>query len=190
MSSFLEHIQTRSFGLLGYDQDEGIAWVDYEEEIVTFPLWNLSGQLVGYQQYNWDKPKARQNKPREQKYFTYTPKQTIGVYGIDMLPSNPRETVYLVEGVWEALVGWSFGLPCIAVLGVTSKPNKDLHNFISSLPYNVVSLCQPDKAGVGLSKLANRSLTLAADLDDCLLSKGWLGVPEELVYDIKYGGSY
>ena len=181
---FLEHIRDRSFGLLGSQQDESIAWVDYLEEVVTFPLWNLSGQLIGYQQYNWDKPKNRQNNSKGQKYFTYLPKGSIGVYGLDLLPQGYSGPICLVEGIWEAIIGHCFGIPCLAVLGVSSRgTDKQTMNWLNSLPNEIIPLCQDDKAGVALSKCnLSKAIFLKGDLDDLLLEGGgWMAIPQELI---------
>lgn len=57
------------------------VWLDDENEILTFPLWNLSGQLVGYQQYNWKSTKDKRNKT-DGRYWTYTTAKSLGVFGM------------------------------------------------------------------------------------------------------------
>ena len=42
--------------------------LDEAEGVVTFYLWNLSGQLVGYQQYRPSGEKKPQNNPKQGKY--------------------------------------------------------------------------------------------------------------------------
>lgn len=44
--------------------------LDFDEQVATFYLWNLSGQLVGYQQYRPDAPKHHA-EPKLARYFTY-----------------------------------------------------------------------------------------------------------------------
>ncbi len=178
--NFLEHLEDRSFGI-GMQADGKYYYVDMENEVVTFPIWNLSGQMLGYQEYKWLKPKTHGNCPRDQKYYTYLPKQVLGVYGLDQLPENYLGTIYLVEGAWEVIYGGVFGLPCVAVLG--NNP-KQLKNWITSIPNRVVSLCQPDSAGKKLANLSKQPpIYLDGDLDDCLRNGGWWGVPNELVLD-------
>lgn len=182
MSEFTDHISDRSFGLLGEEGEDSLSWVDYKEEVVTFPLWNLSGQMVGYQQYNWRMPKSRGNNPKEQKYYTHLPKGTIGVYGLDLLEEGYLGTIFLVEGIWEAFMGMCFGIPCIAVLGVGRKGvSKQTKLWLDTLPNVIVPLCQADEAGKGLAKIRPRhAITLSQDLDDCLRNSGWWGIPREV----------
>jgi len=169
--SFENHIYERSYSLLEGDFPDGlIAFVDYDQEIVTFPLWNLSGQWVGYQTYRWDKEKVRQGDPREMRYFTYLPKQALGVYGLQYLRDGYTGPICLVEGIWVAIVGVAHGLPCVAVLG--NNP-KQLRNWLYSLPNKIIPLCQPDDAGRKLANMApNNAIMLDGDLDDVLISKG------------------
>lgn len=177
---FIKHIQSRSLGLLGFDTDEGFGYVDYEEEVVTFPLYNLSGQMLGYQAYRWDKDKVRNNpNPRMQRYFTRLPKETLAVYGLHLLPEGYLGPIFLVEGVWEAIVGYFFDVPCLAVLG--SDP-KGLMNWVHSISNPVIALVQPDSAGQKLKKYGkNGYIQLEGDLDDIFTKRGGFGVPEELI---------
>lgn len=59
--------------------------LDEEEGVVTFYLWNLSGQLVGYQQYRPKGEKRPQNNPKEGKYYTYRGLPTLAVWGVESL---------------------------------------------------------------------------------------------------------
>lgn len=153
-------------------------WVCNESEIITFPLWNLSGQLIGYQAYNWrgDKNLRKGYNPREQKYFTRLPKGSDGVFGLDLIPEGYQGPIYLVEGVWEALAGHNHGLKCLAVLGCNPKSMK---KWLDTIPNDVIVLAQPDSAGQKLKKFAkSRSIQLSGDLDDVLHIEGLKGIPE------------
>jgi hypothetical protein len=171
VSKFLNHLQERVL----YDPSElerdGSAWIDKENEVVTFPLWNLSGQLVGYQKYRWDKPKANSNNPLEQRYFTRLARGVIGIYGLQNLPVGYLGPIYIVEGVWEAIVGDSYGITCVAILGVNKAGvSKSVLGWINSLPNDIIPLCQADKAGQCLSKInPNRAIYLQKDLDDLII---------------------
>lgn len=175
--TFLEHIQDRGWCMLGFDDDpKSIGYVDYENEVVTFPLWNLSGQFSGTQIYRWDKSKDAQRNPHDQKYFTYAPRGNISVYGLQLLPDSYLGPIYLVEGIWEVIAGCFFGIPCVAALG---RNPKHLMNWINSIPNPVVTLSQPDEAGKDLRKYGkNGYIDLDKDLDDCLRNGGWFGVPD------------
>ena len=98
------------------------------------------------------------------------------MYGLQFLPERYTGDIYLVEGVWEAVVGWCFGIPCVAVLGCNPKSYK---NWLNCLPNKIIPLCQPDDAGKKLASFGN-AIFLDGDLDDCLIKAGWCGLPEEM----------
>lgn len=155
---FREHLDKRRMGV-------DVGWVDYFDEVVTFPLWNLSGQLLGYQQYRWDMPK-KGNKPYMNKYFTYLPKGTLAVFGLEYIPENYRGDVIVVEGIWEAVALMSIGKTAIAVLGNNPKP---LRQWLSIMPWNVIPYCQPDKAGKKLANLyPENAVFFDKDLDEII----------------------
>jgi hypothetical protein len=171
VSKFLNHLHDRSLFDPSVLEREGSAWIDEENEVVTFPLWNLSGQLVGYQRYRWDKPKANGNNPLEQRYFTRLERGVIGVYGLQSLPKGYLGPIHVVEGIWEAIVGNSHGLACVAILGVNKAGvGKPILGWINSLPNDIIPLCQPDKAGQCLSKVnPDKAIYLQKDLDDLII---------------------
>jgi len=161
--SFEEHLERRRMGV-----NAGI--VDYFDEVVTFPLWNLSGQMQGFQQYRWDMPK-KGNRPYLNKYFTYLPKGSLAVFGLEYVPECYCGDVIVVEGVWEAVALISTGTVAIAVLG--NNP-KQLRTWLNSTTWNVVPYCQPDEAG---KKLANLNKANAVFFDKDL---------DEIVQEGKY----
>ncbi len=62
-----QHLADRYF-----DTNLHPAWFDRAGEVVTFPMWNLSGELVGYQTYRPNGDKKKFNNPHEGRYYTYT----------------------------------------------------------------------------------------------------------------------
>jgi hypothetical protein len=175
VSKFLNHLQERVLFDPSELERDGSAWIDEENEVVTFPLWNLSGQLIGYQKYRWGKPKGKpkhgSNNPLEQRYFTRLARGVIGVYGLQNLPVGYLGPIYIVEGVWEAVVGNSYGITCVAILGVNKAGvSKSVLGWINSLPNDIIPLCQADEAGQFLSKInPNRAIYLEKDLDDLII---------------------
>lgn len=118
-------------------------------DVLTFYLWNLSGQLVGYQQYRPDGNKLERRNPREGKYFTYTSKHyPLAAWGLELL--NPKSRViYLVEGVFKACRFHNYGMNALAVLG--NNP-KHLRSWLRSLGYHIHVVCDGDAAGKKLAK--------------------------------------
>lgn len=74
-----KHLRSRHFNL-----DLHRALLDEELGVASFLLYNLSGQLVGYQQYNPLGDKKVFNSKLGGKYYTYRNKNqpTIAIWGI------------------------------------------------------------------------------------------------------------
>lgn len=123
-----------------------------EDSCATFLLWNLSGQLVGFQQYRPYCVKARNNHPRGMRYFTYRSGSTLGLFGIESLHLTPN-VVFVTEGVFDATRLTSLGVSAIAVL--SNDPAKEVSNFLRSLARKVVVVCDNDSAGRKLAKFGD-----------------------------------
>lgn len=131
------------------------VYVDHDS--ATFLLWNLSGQLVGYQVYRPDKEKSRSGEPRDRRYFTFVSRfggssPTIAVWGLETL--DARKPVYICEGIFDACRLHSLGLSAIAVLGNNPKP---LQGWLSCLPQKKIAVCDGGSAGAKLSDFADES---------------------------------
>ena len=146
-----------------------------EKFCVVFPLWNLSGQMVGFQTYNPFKPKHDNNlNPVELRYHTYvrrdqeTNSTNIAVFGVDLLDFK-QKFVFVVEGVFDACKLHNLGLNALAVLTSDAERYK---SWLWSLGFVVVPVCEDDYncAGLKLSLLANTNeviyLSNGCDLGD------------------------
>jgi hypothetical protein len=160
LTEFLTHLHHRC-----KQPAEHLGVVDAEQELFTRYIYNLSGQVVGYQAYNWRADK----KPKKDvtgRYWTWLSKTdgkttALGVMGLEHVRWG--ETLYLVEGQFEQATAAAYGLNCVAVL--TNNP-KHLRNWVAAYPAPVVALCQDDAAGRKLANLADRAVMLPRDLDE------------------------
>lgn len=128
--------------------------LDEETGVVTFYCWNLSGQLVGYQQYNPNGDKKVFNSKMEGKYYTYRNKNvpTVVVWGVESLYQSTG-VVYLTEGVFDAARMTNVGASALATLA--NNPPKDYRNFLQLLNRPVVAVCDNDDAGKKLAKFGD-----------------------------------
>ncbi len=126
--------------------------VDEEARVATFYLYNLSTQLVGYQQYRPEGEKKPQNNPKEGKYFTYRKQPTLAVFGVESLHLSPN-VVFLTEGVFDACRLTERGYSALAAL--SNNPTHDLRNFLTCLNRRVVAVCDNDVAGRRLAKFGD-----------------------------------
>ena len=147
MYTVLEHLKDRHV-----DLNLHRPWIDEDERVAVFYLYNLSGSIIGYQQYRPDADKVKDNHPKEGRYFTYRKQPTLAVWGVESLHLTPH-VVFLTEGVFDAARLTQRGYSALAVL--TDDPTKDLRNWLSMLHRKVVAVCDNDKAGRRLAKFGD-----------------------------------
>jgi hypothetical protein len=138
----LAHLHSRSL-----NPDRYQTSVFWDDSVANFYLWNLSGQLVGYQQYRPDGNKKECNDRDLGKYYTYN-KDNLAVWGLETLKYR-SDILFITEGVFDAVKFHALNLPAIAVLA--NNP-KSLRPWLFSLPRVTIAACDDDDAG---RKLAN-----------------------------------
>lgn len=158
----LEHLQSRRY------TPELYTGFSYTNGVASFPLWNLAGQRVGYQEYRPGGTK-QSNVPREAKYFTYTTDKAVTAFGLDLL--TPSTVCFLVEGVFDAVELHNQGVNCLAVLN--NNP-KHLRSWLHTMPYYYVALADGDAAGRMLGKVSHDTVYLPEGKDPGDMSSEWL----------------
>jgi hypothetical protein len=128
--------------------------LDKELNIATFLLYNLSGQLVGYQQYNPSGDKKIFNSKLEGKYYTYRNKNqpTVAIWGLESyyVSTGP---IFLTEGIFDACRMTNVGQSAFATLA--NNPPKDYRNWLMMLNRPIVVVCDNDAAGRKLAKFGD-----------------------------------
>lgn len=147
MNTIVEHLKGRHV-----DLELHRPWIDEDERVATFMLYNLSEKIIGYQQYRPDADKTKNNHPKEARYFTYRKQPTLAVWGVESLHLTPH-VVFLTEGVFDAARLTERGYSALAAL--TNNPTKDLLNWLSMLNRKVVAVCDNDAAGRRLAKFGD-----------------------------------
>ena len=137
--------------------------------LVTFLLYNLSGQVVGYQRYNHTFPSAypgdgRQNNLRDRRYYNYVTQGQIGVFGLETFTLNVP-CVFITEGVFDAARLTKRG--CCAFAMLTNNPSTSMRNFLMCLGKPIIAVCDNDPSGIKLRKAGHCFETVPAkDLGD------------------------
>lgn len=164
MNDLLSHLYERRFPF-----SPNYVWFDYDEHLITFPLWNLSGNMVGFQQYRPGASKEKKNSPREGKYFTYRNKGQVSVWGLESW--HYSNTLFLTEGIFDACRLIDKGFSAVAALA--NDPNNSTKRWVASVRHYrpVVAVCDGDAAGVKLKKLAHDSFVCPPSQDFSDLSE-------------------
>ena len=140
------------------------VWLDEVKQVATFPLYNLAGSLLGYQQYRPDGSKEVNNDPREGKYFTRKPNNPEPSYwGVESW--NLSNTLFLVEGLFDAARLTSLGYSALATF--TNNPGSNFLGFVSLVKKMrpVVVVCDNDVAGIKLAKYGHLHTTMQSGKD-------------------------
>jgi hypothetical protein len=159
MKSVLQHVQDRHV-----NTDLHSVWVDELYRVASFPLWNVSGQMVGYQSYRPEATKVRKNDLKG-KYYTYrgeklVPKrsQTVAVWGMESWRLS--NTLFAFEGIFDAARVTELGFSAVALL--SNDPDTSVKNWLACVRQTrpVVTVCDPGRAGAKLAKVGTYSHTV------------------------------
>lgn len=156
MTSMHEHLKSRWLDLSLYSN----IYVD--DEIVAFPMYNLSGKCYGYQCYNPTQPKKEVGDYKKQKYFSWTTKpcasrdSELVVWGLETV--NWLDPFFFItEGIFDACRLHWHGLPAVAMMGCNPV---HLGGWLMAMPQHKIACVQGDKPGKNLAKFGDSVLNL------------------------------
>jgi len=132
--------------------------IDLKNEIVTFLLWSADERLNGILKYTWKLDKTKQNCG---KYITYGGKGSSKLFGLSYI-YDFEDTIFIVEGCMDAISVRIAGYQVLATM--SNCVSKDVKKYLHSLP-NTIAICEGDKAGLELAKLAKTYLVLEQGQD-------------------------
>lgn len=171
INSIRNHLISR-----GLDPDRIGLITDEKTKRAYFFLYNLSGQLVGYQQYNPAGSKdvghhfrSDESKKDLMKYYTYVTGKTkdktkeIAVWGLDTY-NKDIPYLFIVEGIFDASSLHNAKVPAIAVLA--NDPDDKLMGWLKTLPQKRIAICDNDDAGRKLAKAGNVAYTVPSPYKD------------------------
>jgi hypothetical protein len=166
ITNIKQHLQER-----GLDFNVTNVILDEVNNYAVFLLYNLSGKLVGYQNYNPNadkifrqgcsegKHKTSEEVKKLMRYYTYTTKidniNELSVYGLETLNFND-EFIFLTEGIFDIIKIHNQGFPGIAILG--SDP-KSLTEYLNILPQKKIVIYEDDASGRKLKEYGNYAFT-------------------------------
>ena len=145
--------------------------IDEESGDTFFFLYNLSGQMTGYQKYNnlYDK-KGQSAKilddQKKTKYYNCVGDESVGkklaVYGLESYNFTDRY-LFITEGIFDIARVHEAGYPGIAVL--CNDPTPQLGNWLETLPQTKIVIYDNDRAGEVLRKFGNYSFSVSNNKD-------------------------
>jgi DNA primase len=161
------------------------SWVDWDQELITFPIYTIDGKMVGYQKYNWKEDKTRDNQAR---YYTYADKayKNCVVYGLDnCFGYGP---VFITEGIWNALRITNCFRDSLAML--CNNPSKQTKQWLKMVYPNrtIVAICDNDEAGKLLGRSADYSFVAPIEYGDIndMSTDECMRFLENITKEIKY----
>jgi hypothetical protein len=158
--SLENHLRQRGLMLEKYSD----VFVSETDGVVTFLLWNLSGQLVGYQVYNPNGSKKERTNLKNMKYRTQVGSSFHQpVWGLNTIRPETK-TVFLVEGVFDAAKLHAAGFAALAIF--SSAGSKQLINFLNLLPYQLVSILDNDDSKKSFSAFSDVVLVTPSPYKD------------------------
>jgi hypothetical protein len=155
-SYLLDHLKSRGLDLekthIIYDEQKGDAY---------FFIYNLTGQLIGYQKYNPNNPKV-DDMGEDGRYFSHIRKELlgqgkVGVYGLETYQMD-KKYLFIAEGIFDIIKIHNMGEPGIANLGCSLS--KQAINWYRTLPQIKILIQDKDEAGKELTQIADYVLTV------------------------------
>lgn len=136
------------------------------KDVVFFALWDLTGRLVGFQQYRPGANKEKRNDPKEGRYYTSVHgdknERPIAVWGLESYHFR-QDVLVICEGIFDACRCHNEDIPAVALLSSSYKPYK---NWLTSTGRKIYKL--EDDHGSKLGPYENIELpTHRSDLGDC-----------------------
>lgn len=161
MTDMKQHLKDRHM-----NPDRYTTYVDDEERVACWLLYNFSGQVVGYHQYRPDSDKAKRNDPKEGRYYTYVgghkKERRLAVWGLETVTDRDNY-LFVTEGVFDACRFHKYGYAAVAVM--SNDPKHLAPQFRLFTNVTTVAVCDNDAAGKKLAKLCDESFTVPGNKD-------------------------
>lgn len=142
MQTIREHLESRFMSI-----DIHRPYIDEENQLAYFWIYNVTGQLVGYQRYN---PTGDKNyKTGNPKYHTYGALNTLRVWGLETVKKDDS-VIFATEGIFDVCRLTRHGLSGIATM--TNSPTSDFLNWKYMMNRKFVLISDNDVAGKLLQK--------------------------------------
>lgn len=150
-----KHLEERGLQLYRYPT------VSYDEDVCTFPIYSLTNDLIGYQNYRPKATKTRKNDEKYGRYHTHFKPGYAGFWGVESLEYE-KGLLFLTEGIFKAAALHRFNLPAAALLG--NDPSH-LKNHLRLTGRKLIAINDFGDAGKKLAKMGHVNYTCPDDLN-------------------------
>lgn len=163
-SPMREHLLSR-----GCSPEKYRVWIDNDNGVAVFPLYDSCGKWYGYQQYRPSGTKYQRANvnPKEMRYFTKVPRNKVTMFGIEQFDWS-KATVFVVEGVFDAITIHNLGFNAIALL---SNNPKIARSALTALGKTTVAVLDGDKAGKALASVCDKAIVCPEGHDAASMNK-------------------
>lgn len=153
------HLESRGVNI---EKQHGLSICE-DKESATFLLYNTTGQLVGFQEYSYRKPKEHKKGAMGRgvvRYYTYVSPEPaskhkmLAVFGLDKMLFTERK-LFIVEGIFDCIKLQNAGLNAIAVIGGT--PSRQLISWVKTLQKEVYVILDSDGLGSKMKRFGGKS---------------------------------
>lgn len=170
-------------GLIRPSKFEGQPYYDTFRERIMFPIWNVSGQVIGFTS-KITKPDQKPKYLNSIESFMFNKRELL--YGINFAktPIRQQDAVILVEGNMDQISLFQAGFQnTVAIMGTAlTESNVD---YLLKLTKNIYLCLDNDQGGKQAAHKAN-ALFMAQSVTPKFISLGELNDPDD--YVTKNGG--
>lgn len=121
-----------------YDFIISKSYIDWNLELISFPIYTSCGVLVGYQQYNYRELNKKQNNSCDGRYYTYVTDKSVP-YGLEFY--DKFKPIAACEGVFDAISLMSCNINAFAIL---TASNEHINRTISLFPNEKILVSDGD----------------------------------------------
>ena len=143
METIKQHLKSRHL-----DSSLYRTFIDEEDRVVTWPLYHLSGQIVGKLQYRPDCDKVLPNHEGLGRYYTILTDGMRAPWGIETLHQK-SSVLFVTEGIFDACRFHNYGYAAVAVYQNHPVSLINFFKLIQSSGTTVIGVCDYDKNRAG-----------------------------------------
>lgn len=155
----IAHLNSRKYDVERYKHH----YIDEENEIATFYLFDRDHRWTGFQKYNPNSTlKKINNSEQDGRYFNHNLKGELCVWGLENLTYNG--SLFVTESIFKSAAIHMAGFDSVTQL--TSGCSKQFLDLVYGIDSHAIFIGDNDPAGIKFSKYMPGGFVLEKDLDE------------------------